>query len=193
LRRKDPRHELPYREVFTKAFGDRLPDMFDQSAHSLYRQMHKTYNVMVAAHDEILRPLNLSSAKYRLLLWLHACERADYPDGRLPSALSRFQGVTPNTISALIGGLEAEGWIVRHKHPTDARKTVLDITDTGRALVEESSQHFNRAVSHLFEDLSEEERQILITLLDKMGKSIVENGAWCQKAEEPSQPKANND
>jgi DNA-binding MarR family transcriptional regulator len=177
LKRKAPHHELPYREVFTKAFGDQLPALFDHSAHALNRQIHKTYNIMVAAHDDMLRPLNLSWAKYRLLVWLLACERAEYPDGRLPSALSKFQGVTPNTISALIGGLEDEGWIERQKHPTDARKTILNITDTGRTLVEDTHVQSNEWVGQLLKDLSEEERQILITLLDKMAKSILENGA----------------
>ncbi len=150
--------------------------MFDHSAHALNRQLHKTYNILVAAQDDALRPLKLSSAKYRMLMWLLACERADFPDGRLPSALSRFQGVTPNTISALISGLEQEGWIERQKHPTDARKTILNITALGRNLIEETNQQFNSWVGHTLGDLSEEERQILITLLDKMANSIIKNG-----------------
>jgi DNA-binding MarR family transcriptional regulator len=176
LKRKPPRHELPYQEVFAKAFGDNLPAFFDHSAHALNRQVHKTYNIMVAAQDDILRPLNLSSAKYRMLMWLLACERAGYDDGRLPSALSRFQGVTPNTVSTLLAGLEGEGWIERRRHPSDARKIILSITDSGRDLVEQSNERFNKAVSHLLRGLDDAERQTLITLLDKMSRSMLENG-----------------
>lgn len=176
MKQKLPARETIYHEIFTKAFGGEPHPPFDLSAHQLNRALHKTYNVMVTAHDEFMRPYNLSMAKYRLLVWLLACEKAGYDDGRLPSALSHFQGVTPNTISALLSGLQKEGWIVRAKHSTDARKTVLSITQAGRDLVEQTRDQFDGFIRNLMQDMSEEERVILTTLLNKLSKSMLENG-----------------
>ncbi len=168
----------PYRDVFAKAFGDQL-EGHDISAHQLTGQLHKTYHLLGVANEEFLRPYGLTTAKFRMLMWLLASERAGYDDGLLPSMLSRFHGVSPNTTSSLIAGMEQQSLLRREKHPTDNRKTILRLTDSGRELVEHIRMDFDAFSRSLVSGLSKEERDILITLLEKMSKSISVGNELC--------------
>lgn len=159
------------REVFQRAFGD---TSFDESPMKLFAHVHKTYNIMSAATEDFLRPYNLTSAKFRMLTWLLACDKIGFNDGLLPSQLSRFQGVSPNTTSSLLAGLEEQELIQRVKHPTDNRKQIITITDEGRKLIHEVGPRYVQFMDALSSALSQEERQILMTLLNKMAHAILD-------------------
>jgi DNA-binding MarR family transcriptional regulator len=165
-----PRVQDEYRQIFQEAFGDLVQD---DSAFQLFRSIHRASGILNAATDDHLRPHNLTSAKFRLLMWLLACKRTDYEEGMLPSRLSRMHDSSPNTISALLNGLEEQGLIERHKHPKDHRKSIILISDTGIDLVEAIHRGYTEFVMSTMQGLSEEERQILVTLLNKMSVSIL--------------------
>jgi DNA-binding MarR family transcriptional regulator len=176
LSKKSAPSDGRYREIFVKAFGQEAVEQFNQTAHQLTRSVYQAYHTLSAAHEDFLRPYDLSVSKYRLLLWLFACDRANFEDGMLPSMLSKFHGISPNTTSSLIAGLEAQGLLVREKHATDNRKMLLRITPTGQALVEETHKGYQDYTSELVSDLSAEERQILVTLLEKLSASMKGRG-----------------
>lgn len=46
--------------------------------------------------------------------------------------LAEQVGVTPSAMTALLDRLEAQGLATRNRHPTDRRKTVATITETGQ-------------------------------------------------------------
>lgn len=51
--------------------------------------------------------------------------------------LARASGVTEQTMSRIVAGLERRGYVERHAHPHDARRHEVHLTDAGRrALVE---------------------------------------------------------
>ncbi len=161
------------RRIFSQAFGSgthdpaAIPESMD-----LVRNVHKAHHVLDAAHDEYLKPYNLTTAKFRLLMWLLACEKVGYDDGLLPSELSRFQGISPNTVSSLLSGLQEQGLIQRAKHSTDHRKQIITISDAGRDLFNQISTRYLDYMHATLSGLSHEEREILITLLKKMVVSI---------------------
>jgi DNA-binding MarR family transcriptional regulator len=161
----------PYREIFAKAFGRELTHE-PPSTYLVHHQVHKTYNVLLSAQDELLRPYGLTTSKYRLMMWLLACERTDYTEGLLPSTLSKFHSVAANTGSALISGLEGQGLVERRKHATDNRKALIYLTAQGHALLETVRPLFDEFSQNLVEALSEEERKVLINLLEKLASSI---------------------
>ncbi|GAA5146542.1 helix-turn-helix domain-containing protein [Nocardioides marinquilinus] len=49
------------------------------------------------------------------------------------SALADADRSSQPTMSAAIGGLVASGWVEKRRHPTDARSSVVVLTDAGRA------------------------------------------------------------
>ncbi len=56
---------------------------------------------------------------------------------RSPGAIARYLGTTRGTVSQTLIALEAKGYIRRLRCDADRRALTVDLTDTGRALIEE--------------------------------------------------------
>ncbi|MHB8627158.1 MAG: MarR family winged helix-turn-helix transcriptional regulator [Aggregatilineales bacterium] len=160
-----------YKRIFSALDPDHTHSP-DPAVIGVMWRLGYTMHLMMAASDDFLKPYNLTSAKFRMLTWLLACEKAGFSDGLLPSQLSHFQGISPNTVSALMDGLQEQGLIQRIRHPTDHRKRIITITDAGR----DRLGHIGVAYKHFAEatiaGLSPDERQTLAGLLDKLADSI---------------------
>ena len=56
-----------------------------------------------------------------------------------PRALADAERVTPQTLTRVLAGLEARGLIVRRGDPSDGRQSLLELTDTARAVLRADS------------------------------------------------------
>ena len=56
------------------------------------------------------------------------------------STLSRLLMMHPTSVRSTVDQLEANGLVRTHPHPHDRRATVVEITDAGRDLVDETNQ-----------------------------------------------------
>jgi DNA-binding MarR family transcriptional regulator len=134
----------------------------------LLHDIHRAHHVIGGSHAEFLKPYNLTEAKFRLLMWLLMADSLDHPDGVLPSELSEFQGISRNTVSALLKSLNAQGLIERKHHPDDRRQVIITITDHGRALMEKIGSEYLAFVDSTLDTLTEDERRQLSCLLEKL-------------------------
>lgn len=82
--------------------------------------------------DEILNPHGLTFARYEALVLLTFSQRGSLPLGKMGDRLQ----VHPTSVTSIVDRLEAAGFVVRRRHPTDGRTVLAEITETGRALVE---------------------------------------------------------
>ena len=103
-----------------------------------------------------------------LLTRLLIDNKIDDNAGLQPSELSTFLGISRNTVSALLNGLEEQGLIERHRHPTDRRQFLIRLTPAGEELVYAHAPQHTAFVTSLFEELSPDERQQLLSLLTKL-------------------------
>jgi DNA-binding MarR family transcriptional regulator len=71
--------------------------------------------------------------------------------------------VTTASITSLLDTLAGRGYIVRTPHPTDRRKTLVAITDSGRKLVDEMLPAIYTASTQLLGDLPAAELESLIS------------------------------
>ena len=103
-------------------------------------------------------------------------------DGPQIMALLRERlGVSARNITVLVDGLEKEGFARRVPHPTDRRATIIELTDTGRAVHHSVyAAHADRAGA-LFAALSTADRRhlsrILATLADALATTSAAEGA----------------
>ena len=124
----------------------------------------RAHQLFLARANEVLRPFQLTFARYEVLAWL--AWNADCGSLSLSQIAERLQ-VTPATVTNSIDRLEADGLVRRLAHPNDARTTLAEITKRGRAIVAEATGELN---TRLFEavELSEEEMESLFRLLVKL-------------------------
>jgi DNA-binding MarR family transcriptional regulator len=101
----------------------------------------------------------LTLPRLRLVERLH-CKGPDTM-GRLAEEL----GLSPRNMTALVDGLEDEGLVRRKPHPTDRRATLIEATDEGMAAAEALLEPHFGAMSCLFRDLTDEQRQQFTEIL----------------------------
>lgn len=144
----------------------------DLSGMELVRLISRVANAYESAADEALRPTGLSGSRLALLIHLLAEERCGAVDGISPTHLSHHHRVSKNTISALLRGLEAQGFIERTLDPNDRRVFKIRLTDAGRQLIQTVAPQHIEFMNGLAIGLTAEEREQLITLLGKLHRAL---------------------
>lgn len=88
-------------------------------------------------------------------------------EGIKPSELASQLGVTPASVTQLITGLEARGWVDRHGDASDRRAVRVRLTPQGREMLDSGRRAFIQAYSGLLAALGEAECLQLAGLLNK--------------------------
>ena len=83
-------------------------------------------------------------------------------------ALQEKLDIQAGSMSEIAAKLENKGFIHRDKAPTDKRKILLTLTETGRADVENFQRHSGVRRNVNFDVLTKEEQQLLLHLLEKL-------------------------
>jgi DNA-binding MarR family transcriptional regulator len=128
--------------------ADGLPfDPIDEAARQWARhwegvpQMHAVTSLMrvqqlvLGRLDGLLRPFGLTFARYEALVLLSFTSRGSLPLGKMGKRLQ----VHPTSVTSIVDRLEADGLVVRRRHPEDGRAVLAEITDRGRTLVEQAT------------------------------------------------------
>jgi DNA-binding MarR family transcriptional regulator len=102
----------------------------------------RAQQIMQARVDEVLRPFDLTFARYELLVLLHFSSRGSMP---IKKASERLQ-VHPTSVTNSVDRLEAAGLVRRRPHPTDGRATLVEVTDLGRETGLKATEALNRDV-----------------------------------------------
>ena len=117
---------------------------------------------MFALHD-------LTPAAFDVLATLR---RSAPPGGLAFSRLSALMAITPPAVTKRVDALEARGMVGRTLHPADRRATLVQLTPTGRALVDKVLPHHVANEERLLAALSGAERHTLRALVAKLTAGI---------------------
>lgn len=111
------------------------------------RQMAAVTSVMraqqwlISQMNQLLKPFELTFARYEALVLLHFTRSGALPLGRVGERLM----VHPASVTNTIHRLEEAGLVRRIPHPSDGRATLAEITPAGRALVEQATKELAAA------------------------------------------------
>ncbi|MEV0087790.1 MarR family transcriptional regulator [Saccharopolyspora sp. NPDC050642] len=78
-----------------------------------------------------------------------------------PGELAAREGVQPPSMTRVISALEDAGLVARRAHPTDGRQAIVELTEAGRARIDEEVSIRERWLDQQLADLTEEERRVL--------------------------------
>jgi DNA-binding MarR family transcriptional regulator len=126
----------------------------------------RVQQILLSAVDGALRPHGLTFARYEALVLLMFSRR-----GQLPMRVmgDRLQ-LHPTSVTNIVDRLQADGLVRRVPHPTDRRATLVEITDTGSALLEKATDAVTR-VRFGLEGLTPEEEAQLTELLGRVRRA----------------------
>lgn len=102
----------------------------------------RAQQILLARVDEVLRPLDLTFARYELLMLLLFSRRGALPLSRIGSLLQ----VHPTSVTSAVDRLEARGQVRRQPHPSDRRAILAEITEEGRASALAATERLNERV-----------------------------------------------
>ena len=102
----------------------------------------RVHQILLSRVEEVLRPHDLTFARYELLMLLSFTREGSMPLSRIGARLQ----VHPTSITNAVDRCEAQGLVRRLPHPSDRRATLAEITPAGRELVAKATESLNREV-----------------------------------------------
>lgn len=130
-----------------------------QIGHLLRRAHQRATSIF----QETLDDPNLTPTQFAALMRL-----AD--DGPLSqNRLGRLAAMDPATVQGVARRLEERGLVTRVADETDRRRTVLSVTEEGRALADRLVDSARAVSERTLSPLTPEERETLLRLLGKLG------------------------
>lgn len=92
--------------------------------------------------EAVLRPLDLTFARYEVLRLLSFSSAGAMPMTRMGSLLQ----VHPTSVTSAVDRLEKQGYVVRSRQEADRRVVLATITSSGRSVVEQATAGLNSSV-----------------------------------------------
>lgn len=144
-------------DEITDAWRREQPEM-DVAAVGVTTRARRLVRYLDVLRTRTLEELGLNAAALDLLATLR---RSGHPH-RLPIVeVRRRTLVTAGAISMRIDRAEAAGWVNRVPHASDHRQTEVELTETGRDLVDRAALRIAQQEADLLSDLDADERERL--------------------------------
>ena len=96
--------------------------------------------------------------------------------------LAFLLGIRPQTLGSMLQKLEERGLVARKKSEADARAIEVSLTDEGRAKAAEIAEQRALAAADIFAVLSEDEKEQLAFILDKLTAELDKHHPAHQKS-----------
>ncbi|MFV0316545.1 MAG: MarR family winged helix-turn-helix transcriptional regulator [Microthrixaceae bacterium] len=98
--------------------------------------------IFQARIDAVLRDLDLTFARYELLVLLDFSSSGALPLGKIGERLQ----VHPASVTNAVDRLEADDFVRRQPHPDDGRATLATLTTSGRRIARRATRLLNEQV-----------------------------------------------
>tara|TARA_R110002096_G_scaffold42937_61_gene115776 strand:- start:7513 stop:7983 length:471 start_codon:yes stop_codon:yes gene_type:complete len=128
--------------------------------------MYRITNRMNMDLQDCLRPSKINVSRWRVLCALIA------RDGRNMSDLCTFTMMEQSSVSRVIDTMEKEGLVIRKLQQQDNRYVLVYLTDKGRETFKKASGPAFSREDRALKDFSDEDRQQLLTLLNRVLDNI---------------------
>lgn len=109
---------------------------------AMVTSLTRVHQLLTERIDAVLRPLDLTFARYEVLRLLAFSRTGAMPMTRVGSLLQ----VHATSVTSAVARLEAQGYVERERRERDRRIVMASLTDAGREIVERATGDLNREV-----------------------------------------------
>jgi DNA-binding MarR family transcriptional regulator len=95
----------------------------------------RAQQIVQASVAEALKPFGLTFARYEALVLLAFSRRGLLPMGKMGERLM----IHPTSVTNIVDRLEGQGFVRRRPHERDRRTTLVEITETGREVMDQAT------------------------------------------------------
>jgi len=146
--------------------GERPNEGATPTAQSVGFTLSSLGYAVAARFRATLAPLELDPREFALLRTVAAAE------GRSQQVVGGLLQIPASRMVAFVDALEARGLLERRHNPLDRRTRELHLTDRGRSLLERALALAIELESELLADLSAQESEQLLALLQRIGMRL---------------------
>lgn len=111
-------------------------------------------------------PGNLSKPEMHTLMCVWIAYRHN-KEAR-PSSLAKYSHVSPSAVSQTLKTLEVKGLVARVRSVNDSRSVVIELTEEGRALIEEVQSIRSSYFDEMFEAIGVDDMQTLMRIMRRV-------------------------
>jgi DNA-binding MarR family transcriptional regulator len=117
--------------------GERWEEIFGPaSAMRVATSVMRAQQLLLARFDQLLKPYDLSFARYEALVLLHFSRSGELPLSIIGERLM----VHPTSVTNTIDRLESQGFVLRRPNPRDGRGVLARLTPAGRKTVKAATK-----------------------------------------------------
>ncbi len=109
---------------------------------ALVTSIARVQQLLMERIDAVLRPLDLTFARYEILMLLSFSSAGAMPMTRMGSLLQ----VHPTSVTSAVDRLEKQGFVRRTRSTGDRRQVLASITDDGRTVAARATDGLNTEV-----------------------------------------------
>jgi MarR family 2-MHQ and catechol resistance regulon transcriptional repressor len=145
-----------------------MPKIYQHSGAHLFLLMWKASHAVMAYDQKSIRDSGFASISDFAVLevLLHK--------GALPvSTIGEKVMLTSGSITTAVQRLEKKGLLVRERNEADARVVLVDLSESGREMIEAAFDTHSADLDALFEAFEPEERVQFSALIRKLGQRAV--------------------
>lgn len=111
-------------------------------------------------------PGNLSKPEMHVLMCVWIAHRHN-KEAR-PSSLAKYSHVSPSAVSQTLKTLEEKALVARVRSTNDSRSVVIELTEEGRALIEEVQSVRSSYFDEMFEAIGVDDMQTLMRIMRRV-------------------------
>ena len=93
-------------------------------------------------------------------------------DGAVQKDIAKGCHIEPASLSTILTGMEKSGLITRETNENNRRNLYIYMTNKGKAICEQVTEHFSQIEKTVFSGFTEEEIENLLTYLTKIHKNL---------------------
>ena len=136
---REPRPD-PIREAHRQWVAHGWEEAADGMA--MVTSLIRVQQLLLERIDAVLRPLELTFARYEVLMLLSFSRSGSLSMARIGSLLQ----VHPTSATSAVARLEGQGWVERSRSAADGRVVLASVTEAGRAVAARATEGLNREV-----------------------------------------------
>ncbi len=144
------------------------PDL-DVSPMAVLGALSEASNLSRERLTPVFARYGLQSGEFDVLATLR---RSGAPYALTPTALYEATMVTSGAITARLDRLEKAGLVSRAPHPADRRGVIVQLTENGKALIDEAVTAHVANEHQILSGLTHDERETLADLLARLVRSL---------------------
>lgn len=130
----------PIEEAHHQWIADGNPESAD--GMTFVTAIMRSHQIMLGRVEAVLRPMNLTFARFELLTLLRFTKTGKLPTSKISQRLQ----VHPTSTTNAVDRLEKAGLVTREPHPNDKRTTLVCLTPEGRDLSKRATAALNEHV-----------------------------------------------